>query len=279
MTLSELSMGLGRVFFFASMKNLITTTLIIISTIGYSFATIVVSNGLTKIHDVNAKGVAQGVIVLKNTGSSNESFKCYLNDLSTDCAGSVFYEDPETQRNSLAPFLSTNVTEAELAPGEEYELIYKIDLSESSFYKGTLWSLLMVEVIKPISETTTQAGFSVGSKIRYGVQIISNIGMQEDPVLQFSQVQLGKDVDENKLLEASLENNGDFIALPLVEIQIYNSKGEKVKDLSVPSKKVYPKNCQKFQLPLADLEAGNYKAVLFAEYLESTIGLNIDLEL
>jgi hypothetical protein len=181
--------------------------------------------------------------------------------------------------NSLAPFLNTSVSEAELAPGEEYELIYKIDLSQSTLSTGTLWSLLMIEVIKPISETKTEGGFSVGSKIRYGVQIISNIGMKEVPLLQFTQVQLGKDLDENKLLEASLENMGSFIALPLVEIQIYNSKGEKVKDLSVPSKKVYPKNCQKFQLPLADLESGKYKAVLFAEYLQSTIGLNIDLEI
>ncbi|SOE22178.1 hypothetical protein SAMN06298216_2628 [Spirosomataceae bacterium TFI 002] len=241
--------------------------------------TIVVSSGLTVIQNIPSKGYKEGVIILKNTGNRSESFRCYLNDLTTNCDGEVFYKESGENPSSLAPFLTTSVTEATLTPGEEYELVYKVDLSKSDLENGTLWSLLMVEVVKPISETVTDGGFAVGSKIRYGIQIISNIGNQEDPEMNFTQVKLGKDLDQNSVLEASLENSGKFIALPKVEIQIFNSKGEKVRDLNVISKKIYPQNCQKFQVPIHDLSEGKYKAVLFAEYLESTIGLNIDLEI
>jgi hypothetical protein len=47
------------------MKNLLITTLIIIASFAPSFGTIVVTNGLTKIHDLNAKGISEGMIVLK----------------------------------------------------------------------------------------------------------------------------------------------------------------------------------------------------------------------
>lgn len=261
------------------MKKFLTLLFLILVLAYPSLASIIVSNGLTKIHEVPFKGYREGTIVLKNTSSKNESFRCYLNDLATNCAGEVFYQDPGVNANSLSPYLSTTVTEATLAPGEEYELVYKVDLAKSNFQTGSLWSLLMIEVVKPIAETQTNAGFSVDSKIRYGIQIITNVGSQEEPIIQFSNVQLGSDGEGKKMLEASLSNSGAFLSLPLVEIQVYNSKGEKVKDLSVPSKKIYPQNCQKFQLPIDDLPEGKYKAVLFAEYLESTIGLNIELEL
>lgn len=244
-----------------------------------SQATIVVTNGLSKIHSISPNGIQEGVITLNNTGSKDEAFKCYLNDLSTNCKGEVFYQNPGESVNSLSSFISIAVLEGVIAPGQNYELVYKIDLNNCDRSDGSLWSLLMLEIVDPISNTVAENGFAVGSKIRYGIQLVANIGSQTESKLKFTQVQLGQDLEENKVLEASLENDGSYIALPLVEIQIYNDKGVKVKELSVPSKKIYPQNCQKFQLPIADLQSGKYKAVLFAEYKENTIGLNIDLEI
>lgn len=261
------------------MKKIILTIALFLGLGHLSFATIVITNGLTKKHDLAAGAQYEGVILLQNTGEQPEEFLCYLNDISTSCDGKVRYMDAGEMVRTLSPHLTTSVTQAVIAPGEEYQLLYKIDIPKELELKGTLWSLVMIEVMEPIAETVSENGFTVGSKIRYGVQVIANLGNESKPEIQFSNVSLSKNAEGVRVIQASIDNSGEFIALPLIEIKIYNTDGVEVKALQIPSKKVYPSNCQQFQLPLDNLESGNYKAVLFAEYNEHTLGLNIDLEI
>lgn len=259
------------------LKSILTT--ILFFWLQCSFATIVVSNGLTKIHELPSGSSYEGVILLQNTGDKPEEFLCYLNDISTSCEGKVSYLEAGINQNSLSSFLSTSVTQASIAPGEEYQLLYRIELPKDSEFKGTLWSLLMIEIVKPINESVTEGGFRVDSKIRYGVQVIANVDAEVNSELKFSDVQLMSDVNGSRIIAASIENKGLFLALPIVEVKIYDNQGAEVKVVQVPSKKVYPGNCQRFDLLIQDLKKGNYKAVLFAEYKEQTVGLNIDLEI
>lgn len=258
------------------MKNLITIFLFF-----FSFdisASVVVTNGLTHNLDFVANGTKDGKVVLKNTGDRPESIKVYFKDLSSDCSGKIDYTMPGQNSRSLFPFVSVNNTDYTLQPGEEYELSYRVDLSKSDLAEGSLWVLMMVEVMEPISKSSSQ-GFEIGSKIRYAIQLIANVGSKNAEELSFSDVRMGKDVNDQRTLEASIKNGGRYLVIPLVNIQIFDEKGLKVKDLAVSSKKIYPQNCQNFILPVADLPKGKYQAVLLAEYLEESIGVNIDLEI
>lgn len=261
------------------MKNLI---ILILALFGYNqqaFCSVIISNGLTHNLDVSSKSIKEGKVLLKNIGDKPQAIKVYFNDLTSDCKGKIDYVKAGENLRSLYPFVNVNNTDYTLQPGEEYELSYRIDLTKNEFDNGSLWVLLMIEVVDPVSKTTTAQGFEIGSKIRYAVQLIANIGQKNAEAISFSNVKIAKDINELRVLEASIENGGRFMAIPNVNIQIFDEKGLKVKDLSVPSKKIYPQNCQSFSLPLADLPKGKYQAVLLAEYLEESIGVNIDLEI
>lgn len=260
------------------MKNLIIAILFILTVNQVANASVIISNGLTHNLDLSSKTIKDGKVVLKNIGNKPQSIKIYFNDLVSDCSGKIDYVKAGENLESLYPFVSVNTTDYTLQPGEEYELSYRVDLTKNSLENGSLWVLLMVEVVDPISKSSSQ-GFEIGSKIRYAVQLIANIGQKNAESISFSNVKIGKDINDQRILEAAVKNDGKYMAIPVVNIQIFDDKGQKVKDLAVPSKKIYPRNCQNFVLPLADLPKGKYQAVLLAEYLEESIGVNIDLEI
>jgi len=245
---------------------------------GTTRASVIISNGLTHNLDLSRGSIKEDKVVLKNIGDKPQAIKVYFNDLVSDCSGKVDYVRPGENLRSLYPFVSINTTEHTLLPGEEYELSYRIDLTKNDQDDCSLWVLMMVEVVDPVSKSSNQ-GFEIGSKIRYAVQLIANIGQKNADAISFSNVKIGKDLNNHRVLEAAVKNEGKYMAIPVVNIQIFDAKGEKVRDLAVPSKKIYPQNCQSFVLPLSDLPKGKYQAVLLAEYLEESIGVNIDLEI
>ncbi|WP_255067663.1 hypothetical protein [Lacihabitans sp. LS3-19] len=261
------------------MKNLIIAIFFLTFLSFKTFASVIVKNGLTQIHELSTHSQKEGKVVLQNIGTKPENIKVYFNDLTSNCAGTVNYASPGQNIRSLYPFMDVATTDYTLQPGEEYELTYQIDLNRNQFESGSLWVLMMIEIVDPISKNTSSSGLEIGSKIRYAVQIIANIGQKNAELINFSNVKLGKDINENRVLEASLENGGKYLVIPNVNIQIFDAQGIKVKDVAVPAKKIYPLNCQNFSLPIADLPKGKYQAVLLADYLEESIGVNLDLEL
>lgn len=241
-------------------------------------AAVIVQNGLTHIHEISQNGSTAGKVILKNIGSKDEQIKVYFYDLKTECSGNIVYNEPGSQSRTLNPYLKVSSTDYILKPGEEYELIYQIDLTKNNL-NGSLWSIMMIEIVEPFSKNTKNAGIEIGSKIRYGVQLIANIGENEAKAFAFSDIKLSDDGNGLKVIAASLENNGDYLVQPIVNIQLFDKDGVKVKEINVPTKKIYPQNCQIFQLPVEEIPSGKYQAVLLAEYEEETIGINIELEL
>lgn len=261
------------------MKNLITTLVLACLFSAKSFGSIIIQNGLTHIHDLSAHSQTDGKVVLKNIGTKTEGIKIYFTDLTTGCQSQINYPAPGTNIRSLYPFVNVSTTNYVIQPGEEYELTYQIDLNKNQFESGSLWVLMMIEVVDPISKEAVTSGFEIGSKIRYAVQLVTNIGQKNGENLSFSNVKLNKNLDGEKLLDAAIENGGNFMVVPNVSIQIFDASGNKVKDIAVPAKKVYPQNCHNFSLPLEGLPKGKYQAVLLADYLEESIGVNLDIEI
>jgi hypothetical protein len=254
-------------------------TFLFFSIINCSYASIIIQNGLTHDFNISKNGIKEGKVLLKNIGTKPEAIKVYFNDLSSDCLGKVEYLNPGTLKTSLYPFTNVNTGNYTLQPGEEYELLYKVNLEKNNIEEGSMWVLLMIEIVEPFTNKKNSQGIEIGSKVRYAIQLIGNIGAKTVDGIKFSNVALAKNVDLQKVINASLENNGKFLIIPTVNIQIFNEKGEKLKDVAVPSKKIYPKNCQKFTLDIADLPKGKYQAILLSEYLEESIGVNLDIEI
>ncbi len=241
-------------------------------------ATVVVQNGLTHIHKLNSGDVLLGKIVLKNLSNKPERVSIYQNDLEVLCSGVVNYNKSGSNPKSLFEHISINTSDQTLAPNEEYEVSYKINIPSIQNLKGSLWTLIMVEVAEPISEQKVEYGVSIGSKIRYGIQVIANVGENDANKYSFKDVKLVKNENEKKI-EAVLSNEGDFLINPVLDVQIFDEKGTMVKEIKMPSKKLYPNNCQKFDIDISSLSTGKYNVILVSEANDESIGVNINLEI
>lgn len=260
------------------MKNVFLTFFLLINLVIKVSATVVVQNGLTHIHSMNSGDVLLGKIVLKNLSKKPERVSIYQNDLEVLCSGVVNYNKSGSNSKSLFEHISINTSDQTLAPNEEYEVSYKINIPANQSLKGSLWTLIMVEVAEPISEQKVEYGVSIGSKIRYGIQIIANVGENDANKYSFKDVKLVKNENEKKI-EAVLSNEGDFLINPVLDVQIFDEKGTVVKEIKMPAKKLYPGNCQKFDVDISSLSTGKYNVILVSEANDESIGVNINLEI
>jgi hypothetical protein len=258
------------------MKKLITLLFFVSHTV---IGSVIIKNGLTQIHNMGKNEKQNGILILQNTGTKPEKIKIYFHDLSTSCNGDIAYNEPGSQKLSLCKYLIVGNKEIEIFPKQEYELVYRIDLESNNIEQGSLWALMMVEIVEPISKSQRSKGIEIGSKIRYAVQLIAHIGDNENPVMKITDVKLNNAATGEKSIDASILNMGLFMIMPVIEVQIFNEKGELKKEQKITPKKVYPGYCQMFQIPISELESGKYKAILLAEYQEETIGLNLNIEL
>jgi hypothetical protein len=196
------------------------------------------------------------------------------------CDGDASYIKAGTNSNSLAPYLSIANQNFTLSAFERYEIVYQIDISNSDLLEASFWTLIMVDIEEPFATDDSNSGFQIGSKIRYAVQIIANIGLESPENIEFSDIELKQDsLLDTTIINVSLFNGGKYLVAPRLELNIYNAEGENVDNLLVNPRKLYPNNCRKFQIPLNNLPKGDYKGVLVAEYNDEAIGVNLEIKI
>lgn len=258
------------------MKNLYVALIILCS--HASIANVVVLNGLTHVHKSNVGTEISGVIKLKNTKDSDQRVIIYLNDLFQPCNGETLLTGDTTHDRSLVKWLTTNVNDRVLKGQEEYELLYTITVPNNVNLSGSFWGVLMVEVEKPIKEEETEYGVKLESKVRYGIQVIADIGPKEPVVLDFFDIKF-QDSELGKSVLVVLENLGTFYAQPTIILEVFSVDGTSVKTVEVKFKKIYPSFCKSFLLDISGIEKGIYKAVIVADYGEDMFAIDLDLNI
>ncbi|APD05832.1 hypothetical protein UJ101_00280 [Flavobacteriaceae bacterium UJ101] len=236
-----------------------------------SFSNIVVSNGLTHHHVSKEGDIVTGEIIVINNGEETENITIYTEDLPNACL-----EDDKLKTRSLLDWLEVDVSQKSLLPKEEYTIKYTLKIPEGGINSGSYWGLILVEVAKPIKEEVIQGGVRISSKVRYGIQIINDIGNEDDVKMDFQEVQIEK-INGEHHVEAIVKNNGNFVVKPAVILELFKD-GEKIKNVELPFKKVYPNSCKDFTFVIDDLAAGNYDGVIVADDGENLIGINITIE-
>lgn len=259
------------------MKRTVTIiTLLLFAASG--FAKVIVLSGLTNLHTGEQGDLIQGEVLVQNIGDKDERIMIYLNDLNQDCHADPVYDEPGTHPRSVGLWLELNASEKVLAPKEEFLVKYQIRVPEDKSIFGSYWSMLMIEVADPIKEDQLEYGVAMDSKIRYGIQLIASIGKEIAPEVEFITVVLNKD-GEGHFVVATAENKGDFVVTPTVVLEMYNDSGNLAFKTEVPFKKVYPKSCKSFEVPIDELEKGSYAALLVADYGKDLYGTNLQIDL
>lgn len=245
------------------------------------FAGVMILNGLTHVHTGTGGNTISGVIKMRNEGKKGSRVVIYQQDLVLACDKPLDYKDIDlnSHSRSLGKWLKTNVDEKTLEPNEDYEVSYTVTVPANIKEDGTYWTIIMVEVAEPLREKTS-SGVNIDSKVRYAIQVIADLGQQKSPKLNFEKVEF-KDTKPNepKIIQVKLKNEGAFLARTNLNIEVFNSVGEKIKVIKGVLKKVYPGYCNDFEIELTDLPKGKFEGVLVADNGKDLFGENLTIEI
>ena len=248
-----------------------------------SFAGVAILNGLTHIHSGTSGSTVTGTIKMQNSGKKEVRMLIFQKDMPFACDKPADFTSLNSHDRSLGKWVKTNVEERTLQPNEEYEVTYNIVIPADVQDKGTYWGIIMVEAADPLREETPQ-GVKIDSKTRYAIQIIMDLGTPVAGVLSFEKVDLAKKmVDSSKkfsyTIALKIKNSGIFYAKTKVNMEVFNSTGDKVKVIEGIPRRIYPNRCYDFEIEVIDLPKGKYDAVIVADNGKELFGSNISLEI
>lgn len=264
-------------------KNFLKIILLLITSFTLH-ANVIILNGLTHIHKGEKGTLIQGEIILQNMNKTNpERISVYLKDILQGCDGTTEYLEIGSHPRSLSNWVNFNTSEKVLSPNEKFIITYTINIPadiklENDIDYGSFWSVIMIEVAKPINEDS-QYGVQINSKIRYGIQIIANIGEKVDSPLDFEDVVISKEGPKTYSMDVVLKNNGLYMVQPTLIVELFDTSGNSVKKAEALFKKVYPSGCKEFKITFSDVPSGDYDAVLVADYGGEIFGVNVTVNI
>jgi hypothetical protein len=230
-------------------------------------ANVIVLSQLSNTDMANPGQTYTGIIKIKNDGLVEERVSLSQNDYLFFSDGSNIYGEPGVDPRSNAGWIKLAESEVRIAPGMEYEVPYMVSVPARAELIGTYWSLVMVQSItqsqlNPDNQAENTVGVSAG--MRYGIQIITNIGDTGKRSLRFFDTK----VDKGELystLRISLENIGErrLVAEPYADI--YSATGKALERIQLSAWGIYPGTSIRIAIPLKDVVPGRYKIQVVAD--------------
>ncbi|UCB52269.1 MAG: hypothetical protein JSV10_09840 [Candidatus Zixiibacteriota bacterium] len=266
------------------MKKILCFFLFVVLSVDFSFAGVLVMGELTREKTLQPGETHEGTINLKNTGETS----CQVNVFQTDylfyADGSNVYGEPGTVVRSNADWLSVAPNRLTIPPNEMASVYYtvrvpqiqklasiynNIQVLESPDLIGTYWSMVIVEPVpqtgpEAIEDETRKVKMGIQTKIRYGIQMVNNIGDTGSRKIKFSDKKLINQ-DERKFLQMDIENIGERWLSPTLWVEIYDSHGAKVGRFESSKKRIYPGCSVRHKVDLTDVPKGKYQALVVAD--------------
>ncbi|KYG74927.1 hypothetical protein EV198_0562 [Roseivirga ehrenbergii] len=258
------------------MKKIFLTLVLIASLASSAFASVTIINGLTHMYNGNSGDVIVGEIVLINGSDIEQRVKFSINEAIFSCGANRVFTEMNPHLQSSSGWIDSGVTERLLLPRERYVHKFKITIPKDQGLKGSFWSVMMVYVERPIKEEMLNNSIGLNTKIRYAVGLLTNVNGFDEPNLDFEQVQLDEKTGK-RALGIKMKNDGAFIEGVKLSLEVYDSKGNKVKVLETDRNLVFPGVCKDYIIDISDLPEGEYQCLLLAEARKEYVGTNISL--
>jgi hypothetical protein len=253
-----------------------------------SMASISILGGLCREIKIGSSGTGeknQGIIVIKNNGEESQEVKIYQTDYQFFSDGRKMYDEPGKMARSNASWISFSPRQVTVPSNGTSNINYSAKVPNTAKLSGTYWSMLMVEVISktPFQETKPEEGklFTLGIKtaVRYGIQIVTNIGDTGTHNLKFLATKLTEEANK-KNFNIDIENVGERWLKPSLWIELYNKDGSYIGKYNGGSMRLYPNTSCRFSVNLSELPEGQYKALAVADCGGNDIfGATYDLKL
>lgn len=239
-----------------------------------------VVNGLSHIHQASPGGVYKGTVEIKNTGTSLERLKVFINDFQYNCKGQTFYNEPPVHQRSNANWLSLGASNIEILPGETYLLPYQMTVPTDVELLGSFWSVIIVEPADDFDFERARNTIGISTRVRYAVQVISNLGSNPYASVKFTNAEISYE-NGKKFLAVDLEDTGELYHRIIVSSEFFSkATGESAGVYYSPKQSLHPTNSKRFVIDVSDLTKGGYQAVLLANCEdENYFGINVSIEI
>ena len=234
-------------------------------------AAVMLSGGLTHEYNLNPGGTVSGVLELKNTGSEPAEVKIYQEDVNVKADGSTEYAPSSgNHTRSNANWINLSTDRVTLSPGASQSVPYTLQVPNNNS-QGSYWSMLMLE---PISQNSRESqltkapdenSLTIHQKVRYAVQVITNIGNQSSANLKFEAPHVSKGEQGERAFSVGITNTGTRHSRPKVWLDVYGADGNSIGKFNAETHGLYVGERENFSININDLKPGNYKALLAAE--------------
>ncbi len=265
-------------------KKILCFFLFFVVLVDLSFAGVLVMGELTRERTLQPGETFEGTINLKNTGETSCRVDVYQADYLFYADGSNIYGEPGSAVRSNANWLSVAPNRLSIPPNEMASVYYTVrvpqiqelasaynnfQVLESPDLIGTYWSMVMVEPMpqtgpESIEDETRNAKMGIQTKIRYGIQMVTNIGDTGARRIKFSDKKLINQ-DGRIFLQMDIENIGERWLSPTVWVEIYDNHGAKVGRFESSKKRIYPGCSVRHKVDLTNVPKGKYKALVVAD--------------
>lgn len=241
---------------------------------GVGEARVQVVSGLTDRYTVAPDGVYEGAIELENTGDRSAKVMIYQSDYLFAAAGGTEYDPPGTTPRSNAEWLELGPDSVVVPPNDTLSIPYKLKVPDDARLQGTYWSVVMIEPVDASpkedgsgsdSKEEAKMEFGIAQRLRYAVQVITDVGETGDPHVVPENPKLVLREDGTHTFQVDLQNDGTRWVVPKVWLEVYTDEGVLVDRFIGQRLRIYPNTSVRESIPVGKLNAGRYQALLVAD--------------
>ncbi|MGQ9729936.1 MAG: FxLYD domain-containing protein [Candidatus Zipacnadales bacterium] len=247
-------------------------------------AQIIVVGGLTREATVQPGTTLEGKILLTNTGNQPRQVKVYQTDYWFTADGSTHYDECGSVPRSNGRWITVTPTQLTVPADSTEAVNYVIHVPQDPALVGTYWSMVMVE---PLSEdapevaglTGDQPAVAIRTIMRYGIQIITDLGTTGERSVKFLAKELTA-VESRYFLNVDVENTGQRRLAPVVWAELFDAEGASVGRFEAQRQRLYPGCSARFPIELTGVPAGTYNALIVADNGDTDVfGVQAKIEL
>jgi hypothetical protein len=233
-------------------------------------ANISIVGGLTHEKKAKAGETYRGVIFIKNSGEDPQEVSIYQTDYLFSCDGKNTYGEPGKDPRSNARWITFSPRRLVVQPGDRSEVTYTVKLPGDETLVGTYWSMLMVEGTgryspDAMASKTQDVNMGIRTVLRYGIQMVTNVGDTGVRKLKFLATKLLKENEEKRTLQVDIENVGERGLRPLLWTELYDKNGSYIGRFEGLRLRTYPGTSVRYRVDLSEVPEGKYKALIVAD--------------
>jgi hypothetical protein len=241
--------------------------LLVLASVPHAFSGVSVVGDLTQEMTSASGRSYSGTIVLQNTGDEEMEVDLYQTDYRFSADGKNDYGEPGKAARSNASWIAFSPRHLSMPPRQKAEVSYTVRVPDDGTLAGSYWSLLMVEGLpKPVAEgpKKEQPMLTLKTVLRYGIQMITNIGDTGTRLLKFSAARLLRD-GRSRSLQIDVENAGERWLQPAFWVELYDGKGILSGRFEAEKQRLFPGTSVRFRFDLSAMPEGGYRCLAVAD--------------